>query len=73
MSVDYLLQNLLQAFLAYQEVNFQLQLISWNSTVHKSQILRKDLIKQEPSKSGLNISLKDGTILHLLLNTDFDL
>ena len=36
MGIDYFLQNLFELFLAYQEVNLQLQLIARNGTVHKT-------------------------------------
>ena len=38
-SIDNLLQDLLQAFLAYVEINFQLQLVAGDGTIYKAQIL----------------------------------
>ena len=38
-SIDNLLQDLLQALLAYVEINFQLQLVAGDGTIYKAQIL----------------------------------
>ena len=55
MGIDNLFQDLFQLFLSYVEIHFQHQLISLLGSVHKSQILRQDLIEQEPAQRGLHI------------------
>ena len=53
MSIDNLLQNLLQLLLAYVEIYFQLHEVLRIASVYESQILRQDLIENKSSQSGL--------------------
>ena len=47
MSIDNFLKDLFQTFFTHMEIDFQKQLIARNASIHKSQILRKNLIKEE--------------------------
>ena len=71
MGIDNLLQDLLQLFLSYVEVNLQLQLIALDASVHKAQILRDDLVKDKASHRGLYHSSLNGSVRHLLLHSYF--
>ena len=53
MSIDDLLQDLLQLLLSYMEVYFQLQEVLGITSVYKSQILRQNLIEDETSQCRL--------------------
>ena len=71
--IDYFLQNLFQAFLAYMEIHFQLQLIARNTPVHKAQILGQDLVENKTPHGGLNDIRDFLSIRCLFAYADLDL
>ena len=62
MGIDNLLQNLFQALFPHVEIHFQLEEILRFASVHKSQVLRKNLIKNKPSQSGFHIARNQFTV-----------
>ena len=54
MSIDYALKNLLKLLLAYMEIYFKKEGIIRIASVYKSEILWKNLIKDESSECRLN-------------------
>ena len=56
MRIDDFFQNLFQLFLGHQEVHLRKQFIARHGPVYISQILGQDLIEQEPSQRGADVS-----------------
>ena len=70
MDIDNLLQNLLALLLSHMEIHLQKQFIARNAPVHKSQVLRDNLIEDKTSHSGLDDSCLYGAVRHLLAHPD---
>ena len=70
--IDDFLKNLLQLFLTHMEIHFQLQKVLRIASVHISQILRQDLIKEESAEGGLHIAGYFLTVSRLLRHSDRD-
>ena len=73
MSIDNFFKDLLQLFLTYKEVNLKKQFVSRYASVYKSKVLWKDLVEQETSQCGMNITADDSAIRHCLMCADNDL
>ena len=54
--IDDLFQNLLQALFVHMEIHFQLQEVLRQTSVHKTQILGQDFVKNETSQRRLHIA-----------------
>ena len=57
MGMDDFFKDLFQAFFAYMEVYFQCHFILGVTSIYKAQVLRKNLVKDKPSHSGLHNAL----------------
>ena len=73
MSVDNFFQNLFQLLFTYKEVNLKQKFVARNASVHKSKILRKNLVEQETSQCGFYIAGKNCSIRHCLCAANLDL
>ncbi len=56
MRINNLLKDLLKLLLSYKEINLRLKEIFGVGSVYITEVLRKDLIEEESSESGLNHS-----------------
>ena len=73
MGINNFLQNLLQLFLSYMEVNLKGKLIAFYFSVHKSQILRDDLVKEQTSQRCVNNTCLHSSVRHCLGYADLNL
>ena len=64
MGINDFLQNLLQLFLSYMEVNLKRKLIAFHFSVYKSQILRDNLVKEQTSQSSVYYPRLHCTVRH---------